>query len=320
MVSRVYHWLKRRQAVSHTGKGVNMRKQRIVFVAVVLALLPLPMFAGSAKFNAVPSPPQTVQGQSQGARAPNMFAYAVAFDPLSPATQFGVVDLGTGNFRRIGDLPPNSSQGIARGWDGKLYGVDADNNLIRIDPGNSKVHILGNTGITIPGPKGPILVDVLASLATGDLFLLDFANNLYSVNPGTGAATLIGNTGIPAIVSPLYSGSLAGDCTELFFTIWEVDEDLNTLIPPSLYRIDPHTAAATYIGPTLTFMPGSALVGGVLYGFTFDTRLIGFEEGPHVFGIDTSTGEATKISDLGVADLVGAVRFAGLRAGECKGE
>jgi hypothetical protein len=249
-----------------------------------------------------------------------MLGYAVAFDPLSPATQFGVVNLGTGNFSSIANLPPNSSQGIARGSDGKLYGVDANNNLIRIDPGNGKVHIVGNTGITTSGPKGSILVNVIASLATGELFLMDFANNLYSVDSSTGAVTLIGNTGIPVIISPLYSSSLAGSCTELFFTIWEVDENLNTLIPPSLYRIDPRTATASYIGSTLTFMPGSAYVRGVLYGFTFDTRLIGLEEGPHVFVIDTRTGAATKIADLGVAGLVGAVRFTGMRAGECKAD
>jgi hypothetical protein len=115
-----------------------------------------------------------------------------------------------------------------------------------------------------PGPAGPTLVDVIASLQTGDLFLMDYANNFYSVDRKTGTATLIGYTGIPAIISSYYASSLAGDCTNLFFTIDEVDENTNPVIPPTLYRIDPRTGAATLVGPTAPVMAGSGFISGTL--------------------------------------------------------
>jgi hypothetical protein len=283
-----------------------------------MVLVSVSLLAGTGKFTSRSAATPSARAATQIAILPNQLAYAIALEAFSPDAHFGVVDLGTGKFSQIADLPPNASQGIARSREGRLYGVDAENNLFRIDPGNGKTRVIGATGITTPSPKGSIRIDVIASLASDDMFVMDYANNLYSVDPDTGAATLVGNTGIPAIVSRLYSTSLAGDCHHLYFTIWEVDDgDFHTLVPPSLYRIDPLTATATYIGPTITFMPGSAFVNGVLYGFTIDTRLIGFDEGPHIFSIDTSTGAATKVSDLNVAGLVGAVRFAGMRAGQC---
>ena len=249
---------------------------------------------------------------------PGPIAYAIAFNPVDPfgGTQFGFLDIGTGTFLAIANLP-NGAQGIARDK-GQIFAVDASNNLVRIDPGNGKVALIGPTGITTPGPVGATLVDVIASLETGDVFLMDYVNNLYSVDRKTGAATLIGSTGIPAIISPLYSSSLAGDCTSLFFTIHEVDENRNPLIPPTLYRIDPHTGAATLVGPTAPTMAGSGFFDGTLYGFSIDRRLFGGTEPPHVFSIDTATGAATRVSDLNVAGVGGAVSFNGARGCKAK--
>ena len=244
-------------------------------------------------------------------------AYAVALQDTF--NQFGVLDIGTGMFHPIADLP-SPAQGIARDAEGGIYIVDANNNLVRVNPGNGRTEVVGSTGVTTPGPVGPVLVDVFASLATGELFLMDYSNNLYSVNPKTGAATLIGPTGIPPIISPIYSSSLSGDCKNLFFTIGEVDQNFNQILPPTLYRIDPRTAAATLVGPTSPVMPGAGFIDGTLYAFSLDRHLFGGTEGPHVFAVDTSTGVATLLADLNVPAVGGAVRFAGTQAGRCKSE
>src|SRR4029079_2218768 len=106
-----------------------------------------------------------------------------------------------------------------------------------------------------PGPVGPTAVDVFGAMATGELFLMDYANNLYSVDPKTGAAAPLGATAIASITSPLYPGGFSGNCTSLFFTIDEVDQNLNRLQGPTLDRIDPHTAAETLAVPAAPPMP-----------------------------------------------------------------
>jgi hypothetical protein len=95
-----------------------------------------------------------------------------------------------------------------------------------------------------------------------------------------------------------------------------VDQNLNRLQGPSSYRIDARTAAATLIGPTASFMPGGAFIGGQLYGFSLDLREFGFGA-PQVFSIHADTGAATVVSDLNGSGIFGAVRFFDGRAGRC---
>jgi hypothetical protein len=240
---------------------------------------------------------------------PDSVAYAIAFNPLAPVTQFGFLDIGNGTFQPIGDLP-DGAQGIARSK-GTIFAVDPGNNLIRIRP-DGKATVVGPTGVTTPSPLGATRVDVFASLESGDLFLMDYSNNLYSVDGKTGAATLIGPTGIPAIIFPSLSSSLAGDCHSLFFTLAVRDAAGNVIMPSSLYRIDPRTAAATFVGLTgARAIAGSGFINNRLYGFSVDLRLFGIDEPPHVFSIDTTTGAATRVTDLNVPGVAGAVTLPG---------
>jgi hypothetical protein len=243
---------------------------------------------------------------------PGPVAYAIGFNPVDPTSgaQFGLIDIGAGIFLTIADLP-QGAQGIARD-NGQIFAVDSTNNLVRIDPGNGKTKLVGPTGITTPGPDpdSDTRVDVIAALETGDLFLMDYSNNLYSVDRKTGAARLIGPTGIPPIVFPSYSSSLAGDCHSLFFTLVERDPEGNVIVPPTLYRIDPRNAATTLVGPTARAVAGSGFINGTLYGFSIDLRLVSMgmiDEPPHVFSIDTKTGAATRVTDLNVPGVGGAV-------------
>jgi hypothetical protein len=235
-------------------------------------------------------------------------AYAVGFDSGTSTTYFGLLSIGSRTFLPIAELPA-SAQGLGRDRRGHLFTVDSANNLVRINPATGVTKVVGSTGVTTPGPLGDTVVDVFASMRTGELFLMDYANNLYSVDPKTGAATFVGATGIPPISSFRYSSSLAGDCRDLYFTITEVDENLNQVQGPSLYRIDPRTAAATLVGPTADFMPGAGFVDDTLYGFSLDTRFIGGDPA-RAFSIDIRSGEATPGAELNVSGIFGAVDLA----------
>ncbi len=283
--------------------------RRTSLFALSLLTLQGAMMAGEGKAPSSLRAPAALRATGHATPKSGPLTYAVPFNDF--LGQFGVLDIGSGVFLQISELP-HSAQGIGKDAEGRIYVVDQQNNLVRVNPGNGKTRVIGSTGVTTPGPLGPVLVDVFASLADGELFLMDYSNNLYSVNPKTGGATLIGATGIPPIISPLYSSSLAGDCDTLFFTISEADEDRNPLILPTLYRIDPRTGVATLTGPTASFVAGAGFVDGTLYGFRNDLRLIGRSEPPHALSIDTATGAATVVSDLTLPSAPAGTLFVGV--------
>jgi hypothetical protein len=237
--------------------------------------------------------------------APLAFAVTTNGDFNNPLSHVGILDINGGFFYPLATLsaPP---VGVARDAQGLLYAVDYHNDLVRINPLTGKVTIIGPTGLYTPGPLGAA-VDVFTSLSTGELFLMDYFNDLYSVDPSTGAAKKIGSTGIPMLVSPFFGTTFAGDCNTLYFTVEEDDENGNSLIPATLYRIDPRTAASTRVGPTASFMGGSGFIGNALYGFKVDEALVGGVTGPQVLNIDLATGKGKTVSNLTVPSVFGAV-------------
>lgn len=248
---------------------------------------------------------------------PYAFAVSTNGDFVNPVSQLGIIDLAKGLFRPISTLssPP---VGIARDRQGHLYAVDYNNDFAEINPATGQLMTIGPTGITQPGPIGSA-VDVFTSLGNGELFLMDYNNVLYRVDKTTGGAEMIGSTGIPPITTPFYGTSFSGDCDTLFFTVEEDDGNGTKLIPPTLYRIDPHTAAAIKIGHTASFIGGSGLIGGSLYGFKIDENLIGGGVGPEVLQIQLAAGAAKMVSNLNVPSIFGAVSLGednrGCRAG-----
>ena len=92
--------------------------------------------------------PAAAPGQAK--RAPLVYAVAVSDN----VTQFGVLDIGTGVFHSIADLP-DSAQGIGRDAEGKIYIVDQKNNLVRLTPGNGKIKVIGPTGSSKRHPSLP---------------------------------------------------------------------------------------------------------------------------------------------------------------------
>ena len=214
---------------------------------------------------------------------------------VSASNQFGIVNVETGHFRLIGNTPEPLS-GLGR-VDGVLYGLDADNNLVTINPANATTKVVGNIGLPV-SPGGN--VTLLASLGHR-LYAVDPNNNLYRINPSTGAATLVGSTGIPApdfsTCGCVTGNSLAGGEDGLFFT-WQVNDDTNgnVLVPSTLYRIDTKTGHATAIGPTHSSGPivGAGFVGGELYGFTFGAAV---SLPNQILELDTETGKAKLETD-----------------------
>ncbi len=250
--------------------------------------------------------------QPDAAKKP--LAYAIAFDRDLFAVFLGVVELGTGIFEptAVMEVP---LAGLGR-HQGKVYGLDIDGYFWNVNFANGRMIPIGHSGITGPAPGG-FVIDIFAGMGDGRLFALDFSNNLYQVDPETGAATLVGWTGLPEITHEFWASGLAGDCESLYFSIMERDDDLNIIRPPALYRINPETAVAYYIGPTAEGIVGAAFVDGTLYGFGADMTFIG---GPpsRILAVDTTSGEATLVSNPNVSALWGAVNHDGARVGHCK--
>lgn len=278
---------------------MTSNRKSLIFIAVLAAV----QIANAGTHMRVE--PKDAPGQAAPQPAPLAFAVTTNGDFENPISQLGILDLRDGFFFPLSDLstPP---VGVARDETGLLYAIDYHNDLVRINPLTGKATIVGSTGLVTPGPLGAA-VDVFTSLGTGELFLLDYFNDLYSVDKSTGKVKRIGSTGIPMIVSPFFGTTFAGDCNTLYFTVEEADEKGNELIPATLYKIDPRTAATTRVGPTASFMGGSGFIGGTLYGFKIDEALVGGTLGPQVIGIDTATGKGRPVANLTVPSVFGAV-------------
>jgi outer membrane protein assembly factor BamB len=222
---------------------------------------------------------------------------------VSATAQFGVLNTETGDFRLIGTTPSVLS-GLARGPQGVLYSLDANNNLITINPVNGTtifVVVVGNTGLPVQTNGN---ITLMTSLGKGKLFAVDPNNIVYSINHSTGLATRIGSTGIPVpdFTNCVTGNSLAGAEGHLYFTFIVDNNDPNTCDTPApsrLYRIDPHTGKATLVGPTGADAPivGSAFIDDTLFGFTFGGAVN--QPTNKILAIDLETGAAEFVVNQG---------------------
>ncbi|GAC1537096.1 MAG: hypothetical protein NVS2B9_03120 [Myxococcales bacterium] len=219
---------------------------------------------------------------------------------VSATAQFGVVNPETGGFTPVGKTTSVLS-GLALGPDRMLDGLDADNNLVTIDPATAVTAVVGNIGLPVQ-PDGN--VTLLTSLGKGRLFAVDPGNDLYSINPWTGRATRIGPTGIPVpdFINCVTGNSLSGAEGELYFT-FQVDDNAphicGTRSPSRLYRIDPHTGRAVLVGATGAGAPivGAGFIDETLYGFTFGGAV---NQPNKIYAIDLETGAAEFVADQAV--------------------
>jgi outer membrane protein assembly factor BamB len=215
----------------------------------------------------------------------------------SASNQFGAANPNTGDFMLIG-FTSSLLSGLAIGPQKAIYGLDADNNLVTINPRTAMTKVVGNIGLPIVPNEN---VTLFTSLSNGKLFALDPSNKLYSINSSNGHAKLIGSTGIPvpnlSTCNCVTANSLAGAEGHLYFTFEVVDlASGKSTTPSALYRIDSYTGAATRVGPTHAHAPivGSGFIDGTLYGFTFGMAV---SQPNQILAIDLETGTATFITN-----------------------
>jgi hypothetical protein len=228
---------------------------------------------------------------------------------VSNTAQFGTVDLATGTFHQIGPDLPDVSEGLGFGPGGSLLTIGFDGFLNSIDPVTGVMTRVGFTGLsdcsTPSSPCGPNAVSTLATF-NGQTLVTDLENRLYDVNTSTGAATSIGLTGLPSV--PFVPLSVNADGTlnvydqALFeangtlyatFDAGRVDLSNGNITPvvnPMLYQIDPLTAHAIAIRPTVFGVGAAVEIGGVTYSFLAPTSQIAT--------LDLATGNTTVIRDL----------------------
>src|SRR3954451_5540026 len=218
--------------------------------------------------------------------------YVISLDLASGNEQFGTVDLSTGAFQQIRSQAGEEYRGLVPASNGSLLTLGFDGNLTSINPATGVTTVIGPTGLsdcsTPSSTCGSMSAGVLAGLG-GTLYATDFSQNLYRFNPATGAATLIGATGIPAVPFPSHftsnpDGSGNAMTATLFaangnlYATFETDivdfasGNITPGIPNTLYRIDPNTAVATAVAPTMQGISAVTQVNGVSYAFDVGTQ------------------------------------------------
>jgi hypothetical protein len=261
---------------------------------------------------------------------------------VSDTLRFGSIDLTTGAYHQIGPDLPDASQGLGYAPNGSLLTIGFSGNVNSINPSTGAMTPVGPSGLSdCSTPASPCTsnsINVLASF-NGQTYVTDFLNRLYSVNTATGAATLIGTTGMPAIpfiplsenpdgTVNIYDEAFFGANGKLYatFDAGHVDFSTGTLTPViggELYQIDPATARATAIGPTVFGIGGAVDVNGTTYAFldathelaTFDlltgrTTVIGqFDEAAGIVSAAVATPEpaTTASAGLGLAVLIACI-------------
>jgi hypothetical protein len=161
----------------------------------------------------------------------------------SSFSDFGIVDLSTGQFTSLG----NSGQTLAGlgNYGGNLYaGINTGTNFYQVNPVNGALTFIGNSGVSI----------VATGSTTSGVYELGFDDNLYSVNLANGALTLIGNTGIP-LGSPT---GMSANGPNLYINSQS-----------SLYLVDTSTGHASLIGSSGTTQFGTMVdIDGTYYAGT----------------------------------------------------
>ncbi|MDE3180999.1 MAG: PEP-CTERM sorting domain-containing protein, partial [Acidobacteriota bacterium] len=224
--------------------------------------------------------------------------------------QFGTVDLNTGAFTAIGPGLPVGGAGLVPGPNGSLLTLGINGDLYSINPSSGIPTLVGPTGLvdcSLPtSPCGLGSANTLGEL-NGTIYATDFAENLYKVNPSTGQTTKIGSTGmVPITFVPLstpnpdgslnfYDSGLYGQNGKLYGSVDTGTVNfstgaITTVIPDTLYQIDPLTGLAASIAPTVFAIDSVANVNGTDYTIENNTS--------QILTIDLANGDTTVVGNL----------------------
>ncbi|MFL6417687.1 MAG: hypothetical protein ACJ74Y_18700 [Bryobacteraceae bacterium] len=237
--------------------------------------------------------------------------YVTAFNLVTGNQQFGTIDLGTGAFQQIRNAADQDFRGLVPASNGSLLTLGFDANLASINPVSGLPTVIGPTGLsdcsTPNSPCGPRSVSTFGAVG-GTLYATDYNQNLYRVNPATGAATLVGSTGIPAFPFPshftsnpdgtanVFSSTLFSANGNLYATfdtnrVDPTSGDITPAILNNLYRIDPNTAVATVVAPTIQTISAITEVNGIEYAFNVGTQ--------QLLTLNLATGATSFVADAG---------------------
>jgi len=220
---------------------------------------------------------------------PPVFGYGVVF---SNATQ----EYDFVSFPLVTPIAPLDGQLVAATAAGsnysRLYAIDAEANLVTVDTATGSVSLIGALGIE-PQQR----VSLAADPGTGALFAIVGDSNcvvtlLYSVDPVTGLATLVAP--VPECVA-----SVAADVANQLLYFFDMGAGAVNVIDAQ--------GNETTLGNLGVALNGSARividpVSGGLFMTQFDFP--GFSNS--LYSIDTTTGAASFIEDLGGQNPLGA--------------
>lgn len=240
-----------------------------------------------------------------------VMAYSVADDNFEMPDHLVRINLETGDYVSMGQIadPYIALEGLAISPNGTLYGADDNTKtLVQITPSEGRAFPVANANQNFGFGSIPESYDFGLSFTCDNelLMVVKHTQELYQVNEATGVAQLIGNTGHNFT-------SLAAWGDDLYAV---ASGDFN------LYKINKTNAEATLVG-SLGDLGGDIDLYGS--GLSFDEAgelwmvvnlrlsdpLDPFPS--RVFKIDTTSGQATRISET----LVGIESLAIAAPGGC---
>ncbi len=240
-----------------------------------------------------------------------VMAYSVADDNFEMPDHLVLIDLETGEYESKGQIadPYIALEGLAISPNGVLYGADDNTKtLVQINTAEARAFPVNNINQNLGFGAIPASYDFGMTFSCNDKLhmVVKDTQELYEVNTTTGKASLIGNTG------------------HNFTSLASWGENLYSIASGEfiLYQIDQETAAATAVG-SLGDLGGDIELAGS--GMAFDEAgdlwmvvnlrlsdpLNPFPS--RVFKIDTTTGQATLVSET----LVGIESLAITSPGGC---
>jgi hypothetical protein len=206
----------------------------------------------------------------------------LTFYALAYTSELGTLSPQTGAFAEIGVLGSALQGGdLTRSPAGVLYAIQANQDLLIVDPVSATSTTVGNTGL--PTDNGL----AIKFRHDGVLFGATFTD-LYTIDPSTAQATLVGALGAPTVPPDEGSIDLAFDANgNLLFQATANQATADSGTSGTLYSVNTSTGAATPIGPIGFEVIGTEFAQGTLYGFTRSSQVI---------MIDPATGAGTAVA------------------------
>jgi hypothetical protein len=278
--------------------------RRILSSVLVSSLLAMLAVAQSSRSVLVENSMRKASGHDRSARR-DLRVYVITVD-----SQFGALNLRTGEFVPIPVSPGLADQGIGQGLvqglGRSLLSLSFSGYLDKIDPFTGVTSQIGTgTGLadcSLLGSYAPNCAGFIGQLGER-LYATDFAQNLYSISPITGKAKLIGPTGIPPIDFAPFSDNPDGSVNVFgeslfsahgklyaFFVTVAINFETGTNTPQisgAIYEINPRTGKTAPPIPTNSGLSHIASVNDTTYGFDAWTE--------QVVTVDLATGETTPV-------------------------